>query len=313
MRRVVITGASGFIGSALARKLTELGVETHVVVRPGSVVDLPSSVRVHRLDDCLEPLQFLLTTLRPEVVFHLASLVLVEHQPKQAEALVASNILFGTRLLEAMLQAGCQRLVNTGTSWQHFGGPGYRPVNLYAATKQAFEDILLYYHDACSLSSITLRLFDTYGPRDHRRKLANILLEAAWSGEVLEMTPGEQVIDISHIDDVVAAFVLAGERLCDAETEPILEDYLVSGERYTLRELVALASAAFGRDIQAVFGGRPYREREVMVPVCADGRLLPGWTPSVGLIDGLSRLAATHERGKLVTKSGLQNTKVHHD
>lgn len=292
MRRVLVTGASGFIGGALARQLAARGVETHVLLRRESVVDLPASVQVHRLDEDLDALRSLLVGVQPDVVFHLASLFLAEHQPAQAEALVVSNVLFGTRLLEAMSLAGCRRLVNTGTSWQHFGRDGYRPVNLYAATKQAFEDIVAYYHDARDFSCLTLKLFDTYGSGDVRRKLVNILLEAARAGTVLEMSPGDQVIDICFIDDVVAAFILAGERICSGGTEPRREEYFVSGERHTLRELVTLAATAFGQDIRVTFGGRPYRTREVMLPVSAEGRLLPGWMPRVGLVDGLRRLAA---------------------
>ena len=69
---------------------------------------------------------------------------------------MSSNITFGTQLVEAMVANGCYQFVNTGTSWQHYENDEYNPVNLYAATKQAFEDILRYYVETSALRVITL-------------------------------------------------------------------------------------------------------------------------------------------------------------
>jgi nucleoside-diphosphate-sugar epimerase len=233
-------------------------------------------------------MEVILASARPEVVFHLASLFLSEHRPDDIEGLVASNILLSTQLAEAMLLAGTSRLVNTGTSWQHWGGDGYRPVNLYAATKQAFEDVLAYYHDARGLSCTTLKLFDTYGPRDPRGKLIAVLMEAARSGRVLELSPGEQILDLLHVEDVVEAFRLAAERLLDAP-EPLLDSFLLSGSRVTLRELVEFIGRVTGRPVPAKWGGRPYRNREVMDPVVS-GEPLPGWKQKVDLVWGLTEV-----------------------
>lgn len=291
MEKVFITGATGFIGNAVARFYLARGSETHVLVRaPQSERHFPPGVTVHVTDGSLDSLRQALERARPDTVFHLASLFLASHQPDQVGPLVASNVLFGTQLLEAMALTGCKKLVNTGTSWQHFATPDYRPVNLYAATKQAFADIVSYYHQALGLSCITLKLFDTFGPGDARRKLVNILIEAARTGAVLEMSPGEQIIDISYIDDVVMAFAQAA-RLLETAAGPVLDDYFVSGERLTLRSLVEVVSSTLGREINARFGARPYREREVMLPVVPGERLLPGWQPRHGLADGIRLLA----------------------
>jgi len=290
MARALITGAAGFIGGVLARRLLADGWEVHVLLgrscRRAALAEFEARVAVHDHDGSMDGMLAILAAARPDVVFHLASLFLTDHQPGQVQDLVGSNLLFGVQLAEAMVATGQARLVNTGTSWQHFGTAGYRPVNLYAATKQAFEDLLAYYQDARGLSGITLKLFDTYGPGDPRPKLVQILLGAARNGRPLELSPGEQTLDLVHVDDVAAAFALAGSRLLAAPA-PLREAYLVSGDRLTVRELVARIEAAVGRPILAAWGGRPYRAREVMTPLEPSGPELPGWAPAQDLDAGL--------------------------
>ncbi len=289
MTRALITGAAGFIGGSLVRRLLAEGWEVHALLgrtcRRETLKDVEHQVTVHNHDGSMDSMLTILQKTRPDVVFHLASLFLADHRPEDVGALIQSNLLLSTQLAEAMTACGISRLVNTGTSWQHYHQAGYRPVNLYAATKQAFEDILAYYHDARSLSCITLELYDNYGPDDPRRKLVQILFDAARSGELLDMSPGEQVLDLLHVDDVVLAFEVAAERLRTVQT-PVQESFHVSGERVTVRDLAVIIARVTGREIRVVWGRRPYRPREVMVPVSA-GPSLPGWAPALKLESGL--------------------------
>ena len=295
MPRALITGAAGFIGGGVARRLLAEGWEVHALLGPTCVqealADVWDQISHHDHDGSMERMQVILAEARPDVVFHLASLFLADHRPEDVQDLVVSNILLSTQLVEAMTATGATRLVNTGTSWQHFNTTGYRPVNLYAATKQAFEDILAYYHDALGLSCITLKLYDTYGPGDRRRKLINILLDAAATGEPLALSPGQQEIELSHLDDITAAFALAAQRLLDAQA-PLREAFLVKGQRLTVRDLVERLETIVGRKLQAVWGGRPYRSREVMAPVDSGEHSLPGWHPVMDLNEALRKAIA---------------------
>lgn len=278
-RSALVTGVTGFIGGKLVERLLADGWTVHALVRETSELPAIEGLRFHVYRRDIEELTAILVETAPNVVFHLASLYLAEHRPDQVDDLVASNILLPAQLAEAMTAAGARRLINTGTAWQHFRTDGYNPVNLYAATKQACEDLLRYYHDARALSVLTLKLFDTFGPGDKRRKLVRILLNAARSGERLEMSPGEQIIDLLHVDDAIDGFIAAAERLLASEA-PLMEDYLLSGTRHSLRDLVVVVEQAVGGNIDVRFGHRPYREREVMRPVEAPvERRLPGWRP----------------------------------
>lgn len=226
----------------------------------------------------------------PDVVFHLASWFLSEHQPKDIERLIESNLLFGTQLVEAITLEGMKYLVNTGTSWQHYENHDYSPVNLYAATKQAFETLLQFYVEARDLRVITLKLFDTYGTDDPRPKLINLLRRVAIEGESLAMSPGEQLVDLVHVDDVVRAFRMAGDRLV-AGAVCGHECYAVSSTQpMRLREVVALAEFVLERRLPIDWGGRPYRDREVMRPW--SGNTIPGWKQVIPLRTGLSACLA---------------------
>nr|MBA3710373.1 NAD-dependent epimerase/dehydratase family protein [Planctomycetota bacterium] len=237
---------------------------------------------------------------QPDVVLHIASLFLAQHRPEDVTRLITSNVLFGSQLLEAMSANRCRRILNVATAWQHFGGAEYDPVCLYAATKEAFADILTFYVNAERFSAITLKLHDTYGPGDERPKLIGMLSRAD-PGSAIEMSAGDQLVDFVHIDDVVDAFVIAARRLsagaegADAAVGPGQEEsYMISsGAAVPLKELVTRFLAETGKSLRITWGGRPYRAREVMVP-WSQGATLPGWSPKVTLDLGLRRLARSH-------------------
>lgn len=305
--KVVLTGASGFIGSQIAHRLITEGYELAIVVRRTSQLNILQGflprIQVHAYDGSYASLLRALKAAEPEAVIHVASLYLAQHKPEDVAQLLESNLSFPTKLLEAMSQLGIKLFINTGTSWQHYQNEAYNPVNLYAATKQAFEALLAYYVEAHGLKSITLKLFDTYGPGDTRPKLFSLLRKTARTGEVLRMSRGDQLLDLVYIDDVLDAYLLAMERLPEVTRA---ETYAVSNPtRVSLRELVRIYGETVGRPVNVEWGSLPYRPREVLKP-WIDYELVPGWRAQVALAEGIARMEknlATH--GLLRTSNGL--------
>ncbi len=263
--RATLTGATGFIGQNLTRYLEAKGWSLQTIPRGTS------------------QMVKLLTAHRPDVVIHLASRFIAEHEPRDVGPLISSNIIFGTKLLEAMRLAGITRLVNAGTSWQN-----PEPVCLYAATKSAFEEILRYYVSAEDFRAVTLEIFDTYGPGDKRPKLIPKLLDAMVTRTPLDMSPGGQQLDLVHIDDIVSAFEIAAERLMEGKGCAMESFALSSGQTYSLKEIVNLLGP-----IDVRWGARPYRRREVMAP-WSNGVPLPGWRAKISLAEGLHELVNGH-------------------
>ena len=170
----------------------------------------------------------------------------------------------------------------------------YNPVNLYDATKQAFIDMARYYVDAFGIRFCTLKLCDTYGPCDPRPKIFKLFKDYSDSGEILKMSPGEQLLDVLFITDIVSGF----SRLVDmlSSGKPVDEQYVLSsGQQRTLRSLAEDFARISGRELQIEWGGRPYRDREVMVPW--KGPVLQGWEPKVDLETGIRLFLNDTARG----------------
>jgi nucleoside-diphosphate-sugar epimerase len=289
-RIALVTGATGFVGSHLVKRLLNENWCVHIIIRPSSNLQQLQSVQhkltPHTHDGTVQSMMNIVGTAQPSVVFHLASLFIAEHKYEDITNLIESNIRFGNHLVEAMIKHQVNYLVNTGTSWQHYQNKDYSPVCLYSATKQAFEVILQYYIEAHALKVITLKLFDTYGPDDPRHKLFYLLNQIAKAQQPLAMSPGEQLIDLVHINDVVNAFVIAAERLLTSNISGHEKYAVSSGNPLTLKKLVHCYEQIMQQDLPIVWGGRKYRRREVMVP-WNKGQWIPSWEPQVKLEDGL--------------------------
>lgn len=288
---VLITGGTGFIGANLAKAYVEQKAKVHLIIRENSnlsqIESILQDLHLHSYDGGYNSLDIALQEAKPDIVFHLGSLTSIEHHTEEIENLIQSNITFGTFLVEAMIKNGVKNFINTGTFWQHYENDVYNPVNLYAATKEAFEKILKYYAEIHALRYTTLKLFDTYGPNDPRKKVFNLLEQWINSEQSLDMSPGEQLIDIVYIDDVVQAFMLAAEGLKNRTLNN--DSYAISsGKLIQLKELVGLYLKTVKSDrVNFInWGGRPYRHREVMIP-WNQGERLPGWEPRVSLEEGL--------------------------
>ena len=278
-----MTGATGFVGPVLARKLVDDGWDVVALVRPTSDLKrLPAEVEpVVISGDLAEKI----SRAGGDVCFHLATHFVGVHKPEDIEPLVNSNVGFTAELAEALVHAGVTTIVNTGTAWQHFESEAFSPVSLYAATKQAAQDILQFYAECEQLQVVNLHLFDTYGPNDPRRKLIAALLDAAATGRHLDMSPGEQFIDLLHVEDAAAAFLAAA-----AARRPGMQTFgASSGEANTIRSVAALVTEISGRPIDVTWGATQYRVRE-MHESWRIGDPPPGWKPQVRLRDGLQQL-----------------------
>lgn len=290
--KIIITGATGFVGFNLAIFYLNKNYEVYIIVRATSDISnlstQNSKLKVYVYDGNLNSLISFFKEVNPICTFHLASNFIAEHQPSEITGLVDSNISFGLQLLEAMKEANVRTLINTGTSWQHYNNEDYNPVCLYAATKQAFESLIEYYVQAENFKVITLKLFDTYGENDIRPKLINALNVCAKENKVLKLSPGEQIINLVHIEDVCCAYDIALK---------MLESEMVKGHKkyavkhplsYTLKEVINLYEIMHEEKLCIEWGGKRYKKREVMT-LWEKGEVLPNWIPKITLVQGLRK------------------------
>jgi len=292
--RALVTGATGFVGGHLTRRLLAAGWEVDALTRTTSRREhLPAAVLPLPIPPTARALAETLSGRRHDVVFHLATLFRGIHAVDDVEPLIAANVLFGAQLAEALAAAPPKVLLTAGTAWQYDHRGEYRPAALYAATKMAFEDILRFYADRRLFPVPVVNLFDTYGPEDRRGKLVAALVSAAHRGVPLEMSPGEQLIDLLHVDDVTSALMQAARAGSTARWSVWSAS---SGDPVTLRALVGRLERALGMPVPVAWGAREYRAVEMFEPFIAGPRV-PGWSPTVdpeaGLREVFGSAAAT--------------------
>jgi nucleoside-diphosphate-sugar epimerase len=291
IRRALITGATGYIGSRLAQHLVTEGWTVHALVRAGSdQTRLPKSTVCHVHGGNASAMMRAVADATPYVVFHLAALPLGIHQTADVDPMIAANIGLGAQLLEAMAQTGCRNLIEAGSYWEYDAAGEYCPNSLYAATKHAFRTLTRYYSRSPGMRVITLLLYDVYGPGDWRGKFLSQLARGLAEGTQLAASPGEQLLDYVHVDDVVRGFTIAAARLERVNAKASAEIFrLDSGRRVRLRDLAQLFASVAGRPLEVRWSERPYSPLQIMDPLHVGPRL-PGWEPQVSLEEGLAAL-----------------------
>lgn len=297
--RVLITGATGFIGSHLARRLAAEGAQVAVLARATS--DLRAlgnaAVQVHRADiGERQAVQRVLETVRPEVVFHLAAIGL--SQPfVPADTALRTNVHGTIHLLEAARQVSVQRFVHSGTAYEYGerGAPeGLDPINVYAASKAAAWAFVRMYARTYGLPAVTVRLYHVYGPGQPPATLIPSAICAALEGRDFPMTPGAQRRDFVYVDDVVEGYLRAA-------TAPGIDGQSIdlgAGQSWRVLDVVTRLFDLVGSSGRPQPGALPYRTGEIMDQV-ADTRAARerlSWQASTPLEDGLRQTVEWYKR-----------------
>lgn len=288
----IITGATGYIGSHVTKYLLNRGWDIAIIAQPefgyGYIEDIRSQIDIFEYNGDIDLLIEYFKRKNADVVMHLAAAVITNYTPEQIPVLIRSNIEFGTQVLEAMKHSSTRLFIGTGSYWQNYNSDTYNPVDLYAATKEAFEKILQYYVDAFDFRAITLRLFDVYGEDDRRPKLWTLLRDIAGTDKSLDISAGEQLLDLVHVDDVARAYECAYEWLV---SNPVIRNEIFgvyTGQMKPLKEIVGLYQKILNKKMKLNWGARPYKKREVMKPFSGYAKL-PNWQQDITIEIGLTK------------------------
>ena len=294
---VLVTGATGFIGSNLVKLLVNKNYKVNIIVRnqaAATKIINENQINYHLYDGSLLSLEKIVSTCKPDIIYHLASEFIESHSLQDIKKLIDANILFGTQLIELSSREKTSYFVNISTNWKYYNQNSYNPVNLYAATKKAFEDILKYYVDRGLLNVINLILFDVYGPNDNRKKLLPLVFKVLNLKRKLSLTQGEQKLDLVYIDDVINAIDLAGLLLFDNKVKGFIEYKVSSKNLIKLKELLNIIQQISNKKIIINWGAQKYRDREVFLP-WQGGEDLPEWSPLIPLEEGIKKILRNNE------------------
>jgi NAD dependent epimerase/dehydratase len=308
--RTIVTGAGGFIGSHVVEIMLGRGWDVVALVHyngRGSWGHLDTSPARQdpRLTVVLGDVtdrSMVESLVQPDdTILHLAALIGIPYSYHASGSYVQTNVIGTHNVLEAARQRGARRVVVTSTS-EVYGTARFVPItedhplqaqSPYAATKIAADKLAESYHLSFELPVVTLRPFNTYGPRQSARAFIPTVLSQALAGaEVIEVGNLEPRRDLTFVTDTATAFALC------AEAGPEVDGSLVQcgyGEAITMGELARLCLRVAGSDAQLRVAEQRQRPAasEVQVLLCdpSRARALLGWTAEVGLEEGLERTA----------------------
>jgi len=302
-RRVLVTGAGGFIGSHLVERLVALGAPTRAFVEYDSrgswgwLDDSPvkDAVEVHAGD--VRDRDSVHTAMRGiDVVFHLAALIAIPYSYAAPNSYVQTNVEGTLNVLLAAREAGVGRVVHTSTS-EVYGTARRVPIDEehplqaqspYAASKIGADKLAEAFAASYDLAVVTLRPFNTYGPRQSMRAVIPTIITQCLAGDVVRLGNLHPTRDLNFVSDTVEGFVLAAV----AARAPGQVINVGSGRETSIGELATLIAKTVGREIRIETDPQRLRPAASEVErLLADNRRaldLLGWRPQVTLEDGLA-------------------------
>ena len=285
-QKALVTGASGFIGRHLCRRLEQAGVEVHALSRNRQTAST-NTVRWWQGDmGDTATAQYLFSTIEPDTVFHLASHVTGSRDLAIVAPTFHSNLLSTVNLLTAATAAGCRRVVLVGSLEEpEENGTDTAPCSPYAAAKWASTAYGRMFHNLYQTPVVIARVFMTYGPGvQDQRKLIPYVISSLLRGEAPKLMSGQRMIDWVYVEDVVDGLLAAAQR---ANVEGCTVD-LGSGTLVSVRSVVEQIVTLLDASVAPVFGAhadRPF-ERERVANIDHTYAKL-GWKSSTTLKDGL--------------------------
>lgn len=291
---VLVTGAGGFVGTHLCRRLLDLGARVHALIRPGKTADLGT---VHGVDIAdHDAVSEAVAQAAPRVVFHLAASLDRTRSLRAVRQLESTNITGTLNVLRAAASSGAEVVVSTGSCEEYGRRPAPftedqvpDPLTPYAASKATAALWCRTLHRALGLNAITARLFAVYGPGLPREYFISQLFGALRSGEPLDMTDGAQTRDFTWIGDTVEALLHLG-RHPELGGEAL---NVCTGHETRLLDAVHALQDVLGREVPVNVGALPHRESELFRVWGSAGTLLgtTGYRPRTTLREGLEQMA----------------------
>ncbi|MBK8430846.1 MAG: SDR family NAD(P)-dependent oxidoreductase [Chloroflexi bacterium] len=305
-KKVLVTGAGGFIGSNLVEQLASQGAEVTAFLRYNSRNDIGM---LRYSEPRLRPqIRFYFGELADhaavreamkgqEIVFHLAALIGIPYSYVHPHHVVNTNVVGTLNVLQAANDLGTPRVIHTSTS-EVYGTALYAPIDEkhplqgqspYSASKIGADKLAESFYLSFGTPVTTVRPFNTYGPRQSARAVIPTIITQALTGDVIKLGSLTPTRDFNYVGDTAAGFMAA------AATEATLGEVvnLGTGKEISIGDLVQVVQELLGREYQIVTeDARTRPEKSEVLRLIADNRKahdLMGWSPQVSIREGLQR------------------------
>lgn len=299
MKRVIMTGASGFVGANLARRLLRDGHEVHALLRGEHSSWRIESIRQHLhlhivdLKDS-DHLAHTVRDIRPDWIFHLAAYGAYPSQTNQV-AMIETNIVGTTNLVNACLATGFEAFVNSGSS-SEYGFKDHAPSETealepnshYAVTKAAATLFCRLTAQARAVHLPTLRLYSVYGPYEEPSRLIPALITSGLQGRLPPLVNPDTARDYVYVDEMSDAYILAASRHV---AEPGAVYNAGTGIQTSLRQVVEIARRVIGIHAEPSWGSMPNRKWDTDVWVADNDKIRRelGWRPRFTIEEGFRK------------------------
>lgn len=313
--RVLLTGASGFIGSYVARLLQSQGYTVYALVRPTSdlwrIQDIISNLEIVKGDLTLrEEMKAQLKSIQPNLCIHLAWCEAIDGYLSGSGHV--DSLVIGLDLVRELVAVGCRRILIAGTCVEYDTSLGYlseaspdKAESLYAATKHALHKVTDQFVRGVGAELVWIRFFSLFGPFEDERRLVPSIILQLLRNDVAKVTPGAQVRDYLYVEDAAEAVcALAMSRFTGTIN-------VASGRPISVGDLALKIGTILNKRELVSLGARPYRDSEPMF-VCANiDRLrdVIGWSPRFDLEAGLKQAIEWWKMRKNASASLYKKTK----
>jgi UDP-glucose 4-epimerase len=285
--KVVVTGASGFLGFHLTSRLSEIGADVHAVSRrqrhspscsfrwwQGDMADIATARRVLR-------------EISPDVMFHLAGLSTASPDRELVLPTLQSLLVSTVNMLSAAADLGCRRLILAASLTEpQSDQPEITPGSPYAAAKWASGAYARMFYKLYNFPVVMVRPYLVYGPRQDERKLIPHVILSLLKNQAPKLSSGGQEFDWVYIDDVIDG-LLAAASAPDIEGQTI---DLGSGALVSIRSIVSQIAELMGAEAVPLFNALPDRPMEpVRVAEMSTAYAKLGWKPRTSLRSGLAQ------------------------
>jgi len=304
-KRVLITGAGGFIGSHLTEVLVEIGADVTAFVRYNSrndwgMLEGKAQHRPHNLrvisGDVTDSVFVRNAVKDKEIVFHLAALIGIPYSYAAPESYINTNMKGTLNVMQACLDADVERVVHTSTS-EVYGTAQYTPIDEkhplqgqspYSASKIGADKIAESFHCSFDLPVVTIRPFNTFGPRQSTRAVIPTIITQTLTSDTVKLGSLDPVRDLTFVTDTVQGFI----RLAESKKAIGKTINTGTGRGVSVGELaetiiqIANPNARITCEEERI---RPQKS-EVLKLVCdnTQARKVAGWNPKYSLEDGLA-------------------------
>jgi UDP-glucose 4-epimerase len=293
-KKILITGASGFLGSHLCDRLCQNGAEVHAISRTERATD---NDLLHWWQGNMEDMavvQNIFQIIKPNIIFHLSGLITGAADLELVLPTFHSLVVSTINILTAATRIGCDRVVTTGSLEEPEPTQGeIAPISPYSAAKWASAAYSRMFHRLYQTPVVIVRPFMTYGPRQPVHKIIPSVTLSLLKGEAPKLASGVREVDWIYVDDVIDG-MLAAARVAGVEGYTF---DLGSGNLVSIRALVEQLTQIVNPRIQPLFGALPDRPVEkVRVANTAYSLDKLEWQPCVSLETGLVTTVNWFER-----------------